>query len=431
MILEAKCDYFDLIQIIKGRITESDGLRAILDEKIDSETALKAGLQKALSAVYNEKYVSCKPSMWMENEIILRKLYMDAKLLGEKSPGAEVAEYSFTAINNFVRRKGQADIENLAVNDLYRFLHRIGFLELSSHADNTVDNNNKKNKYYRAMEIPDAIPTSLLFRSQLEEQLVAKIENIYRIVINYLNVYSILQNVPTLSFAQFRNNPQMYAYKINLWGRDAKNALAELDPIYRGLVDVQPPPLFTRDDIEKYTAHADETIWRLANNSYLFLFSIFSDALQNKGLNVVDFENSQDLLPKLFQGESIPNQIFIRDKKYQISDVVGKILFSNDSRLRVVLIPEPMNPTLNPNEIKECDNFKTMLGTLVTYNKYQNWGGVYVAENDDNDKLERGYTFLNYFELSPEGNDTTSLEVAIRRFNVINYSDELKLPGTA
>jgi hypothetical protein len=62
IILDANCDYFDIIQIIKGRINGFEGIRPVLNEENNEETKNKAKLQQSLSVVFSNKYAFNHPS---------------------------------------------------------------------------------------------------------------------------------------------------------------------------------------------------------------------------------------------------------------------------------------------------------------------------------------------------------------------------------
>jgi hypothetical protein len=267
LIFDAKGDFFDLIQVIKGKINSFDGVRPVITYEWNDETKLKADLQSAVSALFNTKYVSFLPANWLENENVIRRLYYEAESLLKKSPGEKVSvvHYYLDDERNSKRQLiYNSSIPDYAADDLYRLLHRVGFLEFSSDEKDTK-------QYYRGTQVKGNISNYLSSLSELEEQLVSKIEKIYRIILNYCNFYLALQRAPLISFTDFKNRPQTIAYRMNFWGRDARNILLEFEPVYKALTDLQPMKM---DDVVKFTGDADSAISRLIDRPYDFLSNL-------------------------------------------------------------------------------------------------------------------------------------------------------------
>ncbi|HNQ94285.1 MAG TPA: ATP-binding protein [Anaerolineales bacterium] len=302
LIFESSCDYFDLIQVMKGKINKFDGLNPVLDINIEQDSLLKAKLQKALSVVFNEKYVAYNPIRWSENELVVRNLYAHIQKLLYNGAGSEILDYSqsYDPSSKTYKRP----IFELATNDLNGFLNRLGFLELVDYSsyNKTSETYISANKYYLTKTFTESIPDNIHFLSQLEEMLVTNIGRMYQIVTNYWNVYAVLQNIPTIILSEFRNNPLGYSHRINHWGIDAKNAISEIHPIFIQLTS-QPVRSLKREDVEKYTELVEQVISRLMDNAPHLLARIFQDSFDSQDLQIMDLKGNSNLFAPSYDDE--------------------------------------------------------------------------------------------------------------------------------
>lgn len=396
LIFDAKGDFFDLIQVVKGKISTFDGVRPVLVFEADNGTKLKADLQRAVSALFNAKYASFLPANWLENENIIRRLYFEAEGLLTKRPGDDVPGTSDKSSRSLVTNSVLPDY---ATDDFCRLLHRVGFLEFS-----TSENGSKK--YFRGTKVEGNISNYLSSLSELEEQLVSKIEKIYRIMLNYCNFYFALQRAPLISFAEFRNKPLSIAYRMNLWGRDARNTLLEFEPVYKTLTDLQPMRM---DDVKKFTDDADSAISRLSSQPYDFLANIFVDAFKDVSLEVTNLDQRPDLLKPRAKGEyeSTPEEKLgihfhtVRKANYdsteydtylgerQISGVPNQLVLSSDFACPVIFLPNiQYNLQAQPSEQYE----HTIVGCVTGISNIE--GFMFSPTAEDAQSLKPGVEIL-------------------------------------
>lgn len=379
LIFDAKGDFFDLIQTIKGKITGFDGIRPVLTYEFNDSDKLKADLQRATSSLFNTKYASFLPANWLENENIIRRLYYEAENLLAKSPGQEVPEQS-SSNSNYRSLKTNSLLPGYASDDFYRLLHRAGFLEFST-------NNRDMNTYFRGTKVERNISNYLTSLSELEEQLVVKIEKIYRIILNYLNFYRALQRVHLVSYIDFKKNPQNYdGYRMNAWGRDARNTLLEFEPIHKSLANLEPIKI---DDVKKFTDDADNAISRLTYQPYDFLSNIFVDALKGVSMEVTSLSQKPDLLTplskdpedKMILGESLvieflsygtdyENRSIKLHNKRDIFKVPNQLILSEGFKYPIIFLPDT-EYNRQTGSLEQTD--QTIIGCVTDSHSIDNW----------------------------------------------------------
>ncbi|HMR98373.1 MAG TPA: AAA family ATPase [Anaerolineales bacterium] len=342
LIFDAKGDFFDLIQVIKGKITAFDDIKPILTYELNANAKLKADLQRAASAMFNTKYASFLPANWLENENVIRRLYYEAESLLAASPGQKVST-KLSDNSTYRSLNTNSVLPDYASDDYYRLLHRVGLLEFSTKNERGID------EYIRGLKVERNVSNHLSSLSELEEQLVAKIEKIYRIILNYLNFYRALQRVHLVPYADFKKNPQNYdAYRMNAWGRDARNTLLEFEPIHKSLTDLQSIKL---DDIKKFTDDADNAISRLMFQPYDFLSNIFVDALKGVPMEVANLSQKPDLLTPLSKD---PNDKSMLGKNF----VVELLSYGTDYEGKSILLRKKRDIFKVPNQLVLSQDFK-------------------------------------------------------------------------
>ncbi len=107
LIFDAKNDYFDLISVIRDRITNYENQIPIInlyDLSFDDEQ--KAKFNKTITLVYETKHRYESVSKWKTNELIIRQLYNHAYKIYNSSIGQEILDESeetpqASALRNF------------------------------------------------------------------------------------------------------------------------------------------------------------------------------------------------------------------------------------------------------------------------------------------------------------------------------------------
>jgi len=91
LCFEARNDFFDLKNCIKDRIEnfDKDSKPVIELEEIEEDDEQKARFHKAVTALFERKYMSKSQSKWIENENLLRSLFRRAHGIYSSYAGAE------------------------------------------------------------------------------------------------------------------------------------------------------------------------------------------------------------------------------------------------------------------------------------------------------------------------------------------------------
>lgn len=319
-IVDAKCDYFDLIQTIKGNITGFSGLYPMIEKKADNIATRQAKMQQIISLLYNQKYFAYHPSRWLENEKVLRTFYNVGEYLVSLSPGTSVMD-----------DETGGNLESVARNDLRRYLHTLGVLDFV--VDEKIFGRNEEGgrrypgktpREYRLTNfMPELIPENLSFTSELDEELISTIEQFYQIVTNFWNIDAVLQGTPFVSTAKLKEDPFTYVYKINHWGSEAKYAASEIDKAYKKVVDRS--VVLKREEIQIHIKTINLAIEKLCTDSHIILANLFRDALPKRKYTVsslseygnnfsLDFSKFTEHILEL----NIPNVILVGDVPSEI-----------------------------------------------------------------------------------------------------------------
>lgn len=120
LCFESKNDFYDIKYFIKDRIKEFDEEdQPIIDIVLSPEDIQKARYHKAITILFEEKYMLIGPSKWKENETLSRHIFdhaykiylMYAGSLIEDSIGDDTKSEMARDFNNFMYRIGAFEVE--------------------------------------------------------------------------------------------------------------------------------------------------------------------------------------------------------------------------------------------------------------------------------------------------------------------------------
>jgi len=269
-IMDANCDYFDLIQTIRGNITGVEGVLPVVDRTIDNTIIRKGKMQQIVSLLYRQKYFAAHPIKWEENEIALRCFYELGNKILLENPGWRIEEDD----------THKQDLVTMAKNDLLRLLTTLGILDYSGVKieRSTYDGEKRRFKLYTLTDfMPPVVPEKLLFFSQFDENLLSGINNLYMTLVNLWNIDAVLHDLPVISLAKFQDNPFLYINKITDRGFNVKYAIDQIQPAFVRVINSQIS--LTRDEIDKYLEIVRTTITQVNEQAHLILANIIKSVL--------------------------------------------------------------------------------------------------------------------------------------------------------
>lgn len=269
-IMDANCDYFDLIQTIRGNITGVKGAHPVIDRTVDNSIIRKAKLQQITSLLYSQKYFASRLLKWEQNEMTLRGLYGVSNQILLKNPGGEIQGYDLS----------EDDFTTMAKNDLLRLLTSLGILNyrgLMPDRSGYPDGVTTHKEYILTDLMPTVIPEKLDFFSQPDENLLTRINNLYLTLVNLWNIDAVLHEFPMISLAKFQDNPLYFINKIADRGFNVKYAIDQIQPAYLKIINSQ--VTLTLDEIDKYLEIVTTTTNQVNEQAHRILANIIKSAL--------------------------------------------------------------------------------------------------------------------------------------------------------
>ena len=334
---EAKNDFFDLIKFIKDRITDfDDKSRPIIEVDSLSDDVEKARLHKAITVLFEGKYITFNPSKWIENELILRNLFEHAHNIYSSYPG-----YQFTD-------PSQDRVEDEAIRDFNEFLYRHGALRLQNEAPQNIRGISIPIRTYQYTgNVPTDIPDQLDELAEFEKRFISKFETFAVYILALNNAFKISKGYNEITQKEFWKNPTQYVKKINDWGFDALNQFNAHYQIYNNLINRKPPYPYKREDIENRTNQIESHIKAMLQNLPNIISRIFISFNAHLNLQLQHLQQNGSL----FSGSAIQ----IRNALNKLNPLV---IFKKDLSRQILMVYNHIDAVLSvKNQIR--DNAKT------------------------------------------------------------------------
>jgi hypothetical protein len=375
----AQSDFFDLLQAIRNRISRFEGLKPIISIKeLTSEEQLKAGLQKALSVVYCDKYFSKSPSEWENNELLIRELYEHVIFLAGLKLNATFQDENTNSNPDRAKR------------DLNYFCYRHELLDLTS--ETNMDINGEKfvvRAYKFSGEFGLTIPDMLNFQSEIERNFVQKMEELNQKLDELKSLY--MKFNPNYE----DNGIEDFVRVLESWGVNLRT-WATLNQKYKKLLENNPPYPYNRDEIEAASENADKTKKDLTNFNVEIISNMIKDLSSINGFQLDKLSNNSNLFSgslMAFRNEVIKQKHFVVfDNEYRrevliLSNIVNEIIdkhkniLSENSKNHLVILTDPEDVKSNWKRgivTMSISNRKDILNKL---NKLNSWLSINM-END-------------------------------------------------
>jgi len=335
---EAKNDFFDLIKFIKDRITNfDDKSRPIIEvNSLSDDDMKKARLHKAITVLFEGKYITFNPSKWIENELILRKLFEHAHNIYSSYPG-----YQLTDPN-------QDRVEDEAIRDFNEFLYRHGALMLQNEAPQNIKGISIPIRTYQYTgNVPTDIPDQLDELAEFEKRFISKFETFAVYILALNNAFRISRGYDEITQKEFWKNPTQYVKQINDWGFDALNQFNTHYQIYNNLINRKPPYPYKREDIENRTNQIESHIKAMLQNLPNIISRIFISFNAHLNLQLQHLQQNGSL----FSGSAIQ----IRNALNKLNPLV---IFKKDLSRQILMVYNHIDAVLSvKNQIR--DNAKT------------------------------------------------------------------------
>jgi len=338
IVFEAKNDFFDLIKFIKDRVTDFDNTgRPIIEiDNISEDDIKKARLHKAITVLFEGKYITFNYSKWLENELILRTLFKHAHDIYLSYSGYQITDPS------------QDKIEDSAIRDFNEFLYRQGALRLQDETSQIIRGMSIPIRTYQYTgNVPTDIPDQLDELAEFEKRFINKFQTLATYILLLNNVFRVSKGDEEITQEEFWKKPVHFTQQINNWGFDALNQFNAHYPIYKNLVNRKPPYPYRREDIENRTNQIDNYIKTMLQNLPNIIAHILRSLNVHLNLQIQHLQQNASL----FGGSAIQ----IRNN---LSGLNPLVVFKQDLSRQILIIYNHIDTVLNVrNQIK--DNAKT------------------------------------------------------------------------
>jgi nucleoside-triphosphatase THEP1 len=314
LCFEAKNDFFDLRKCIDNRITrfdESD--RAIIEiVSFDNEDIVKSRMQKAISLVYEEKYMSVNSLSWRDNERLIDSLY----------------NHSASIINGIITDKFEDpkddSTEFQMIRDFNGLLDDLGALRAESSKSIPIRgiSVNIRNYFY-TNDFPTEPPLHLNEATEFEKIYIYNFELILKYAKAIVSSFKLLEGYDKDKIKYFLDNPQNLIDGLRKLDYDF-NRIYEINyKIYEKITNKKELYSFHREDIEKKTKDlqgATESMLQYNLPNILYQMLKLLNPKEEITKSPIDKNNKIfNIIPDFLRDEFVGNQVIAsRDLSKQL-----------------------------------------------------------------------------------------------------------------
>jgi len=370
---EARNDFFDLIKFIKDRITDfdQDNRPIIKLDNLPEEDIKKARFHKAITVLFESKYINPNPSKWLENESILRKLFEHAHNIYSSYSGYQITD------------PDKDRVEDEAIRYFNEFLYRHGAFNVQNETSVNIRGVAVPIRTYQYMgTIPSEIPDKIDELAEFEKRFINNFENYAKYILALINAFRIAQKQEELTEGQFWREPVKYVQQIKNWGFDTLSQFNANYPVYLNLVSRKPPYPYKREDIENRTKqienHTNTMLQNLPNITSRMLVSL--NAHMNLQIQHLQQNNS------LFSGSA--NQI-----RNALNNFNPLVIFKPDLSRQIIIIYNQLSAVLSVKS-KIKDNSKTHRIVCFSPKKERSSEGLHILYTKDPESLKEELVVL-------------------------------------
>lgn len=284
---DSKNDFFDLKTFIKDRIKSfnEDYTPLIEIDKLFDNDKQKARFHKAITTLFEDKYIAFNQSRWKENELLLRKLFQHAHQIYSSYSGYQITD-----------PQGET-IEDSEIRDFNGFLWRLGVLSSQSEKPQKIKGQQIDIRTYQYTgSFPSEPPEKLEELTEFEKGFVIKFENYINYILTFHNAFRIVNRESEITQDDFWRNSNQLVRDIKDAGFDTFSQFDANNLIYQNMVNKKPPHPYKREQIEHQTnqifSHTNSMLinsLQIVSNFIIFLnkknqnLDLQKQTLQNNG----------------------------------------------------------------------------------------------------------------------------------------------------
>jgi len=319
-------DFFDLRREIRNRISSFENGKPVIEiseTEFSRKYLQKARMHKAITILFEDRYMSTEYSKWSENEELMRAIFQKAHEIINSFGGVVFGDPA-----------GEQLTDDL-IRDFHHLLNRCGALaDLNQTTKKPIRGQEVAIKKYSYIgQIPTDPPDKFEDYTEYDKRFVKSLEEWADYLLALVNPFKAAEGEREITREEFFENPDEILKLLQRWGYNAvqnfKNFL-EIKPV-KSIVK------FRREDIEKHTEQITNYINGLKNASSKIIMNVVPNAIlglfSHLNLQRKPIQNpSQE--PKLFSSsaEMIRNKLF----RYQpivvhMPDFIQQIMFIHNN----------------------------------------------------------------------------------------------------
>lgn len=323
LCFEAKNDFFDLRKFIDNRITKFDELdRPILEIDDLNNDLLKSRFHKAITLLYDEKYMSKNPVNWRENEQLIRRLYDHVYSILERNMGEKIEDPKEDTTDSQMIRDFNGFLDDLgALNTEQDNKQAIGGLQVSIRT------------YNYSGDIPTEPPLHLDEATEFERRYTYNYEIFLEYAKAIIHAFNLARGIEESEILVHINDPSYLISKFQELKYNISTFHENNRKIYNQIINKEELYSYRRDDIEKKTRDIENHVKSMLNELPKIIYQmikIIND--ENRGniktMAIEKNNNVFSIMPPEIRENFIGNQVLANsDLSRQILLINKKVIF--------------------------------------------------------------------------------------------------------
>lgn len=377
---DAGNDFFDIRTQIRDRINGfRDDFPEISYEVTETDT-IKARLHKAITLLYEDRYMYLNPLMWNKNEDLLRTIYSKAYEIQKSYYGFSVSD-----------PRGP-DLNHQVVRDFYKFLNRLEVLNLTAEAAETINNVSVPIRSYSVVnKIPNAPPFKFTDPTEFEMRYMQAFREYVEIALLLSNTISFLNSEYSITFDEFIEYPNKTFDILNDLGINFREIFDTQKKIYLSVVNQVHPYPYQREVLDENTKSIRQFCANLMSVQLRIVLPRLLKSVIREPLEIASFGNNS----QLFAGVSSVLRSSLLEK-----GIKSEVLFKTDFSRQILFLS---------NGIEVVDQQKDILREISQTHLI-----VYVSQ----DKIEKNLPGLVKFSVY----DVSSLKESLDNLMLLSLS---------
>lgn len=287
---DAGNDFFDIRSQIRDRISYFDNKHPVIEYSSLPSDLSKSGLHKAISLLYEDKYMYLNPLKWSENESLLRALFGKAYEIQRSFLGYKLDD-----------PRGQ-DLNKQLIRDFYKLLNRLEVLRIQS--DNGSENIGGIIFSIRSYTVSSMIPKNPLGKvtdpTEFERKYIEAFRRYCNFILAFSNAISQKNTGKVLSLDGFLLTPNRAFELVDGLRVNFKEIFDTQFAIYNSIIKQVHPYPYQREIVEENTQIIEQFCANiLTDRSHMVLSRLLQRVLAEEKLGLTANFNSD---PNIFSG---------------------------------------------------------------------------------------------------------------------------------